>query len=296
MIAVSPAYHEFTKYDPETIATLSRQLDWSQQPSPFKTYPIGHLLPLKPHLTSPAVNPDSGERFLQRLSRLLHLSYGVTAIVPGDRPLFLRSVPSAGGLYPAELYVLSRGRAGLPAGIYNYQALDHALLKYWDECDWSTLSDACFLHPLLATAEVAIVVTAVFQRSAWRYEDRAYRRLCLDTGHLLGNIELSANMTGFRAASLGEFQDGPIERLLSLDEQQEGTLAVLPLQDLLASPSINRYLLERDDANFDRSFEELSSPPVRGEWLSYLHLHTRIAATETATQRTWTECLSLPET
>ncbi|MGK7910739.1 MAG: SagB/ThcOx family dehydrogenase [Synechococcus sp.] len=293
MIAVSPSYHEFTKYDPETIASLSRPLDWSQQPSPFKTYPIGHSLELKPHLSSPAVNPESGERFLQRLSRLLHLSYGVTAIIPRERPIFLRSAPSAGGLYPAEIYLVSKGRPGLPEGIYNYQVLDHALLKYWDDCDWSILSDACFSHPLLAASDAVIVLTAVFQRSAWRYEDRAYRRLCLDTGHLLGNIELSANMTGFRASSIGEFQDEPIERLLSLDERQEGTLALLPLQDLLVNPSIRRYRLNRDRVSSDASIDRPSTQPSRGEWLDFLHRHTRIAVDESAIQRTWQECPSI---
>ncbi|MEL7085330.1 MAG: SagB/ThcOx family dehydrogenase [Cyanobacteria bacterium J06597_1] len=301
MIAVSPAYHEFTKYDPETIATLSRQLDWSQQPSPFKTYPIGHSLELKPYLSSPAVNPGNGERLLQRLSRLLHLSYGVTAIVPSERPIVLRSAPSAGGLYPAELYVLSKGRPGLPQGIYNYQALDHALLKYWDECDWSTLSSACFSHPLFAMAEVAIVLTAIFHRSEWRYEDRAYRRLCLDTGHLLGNIELAANMTGFRASLIGEFQDAPIERMLSLNEQQEGTLAILPLQNLLVNPSLQRYRLDRVGTGVDHPLELSTAQPKRGEWLQVLHQHTRITPNTinpdiVAPQRTWQACPPLPDT
>ncbi|MEM9567917.1 MAG: SagB/ThcOx family dehydrogenase [Cyanobacteria bacterium P01_E01_bin.34] len=296
VIAVSPAYHEFTKYAPETLATLSRQLDWSQQPSPFKTYPIGHSLELKSYLSSPAANPGDGERFLQRLSRLLHLSYGVTAIVPSERPIILRSAPSAGGLYPAELYVLSQGNPGLPKGIYNYQALDHALLKYWDECNWSTLLSACFVHPLLATAKVALVLTAVFQRSAWRYEDRAYRRLCLDIGHLLGNVELAANMTGFRASLIGEFQDASIERLLSLDEQQEGTLAVLPLQDLLVSPSLQRYRLELAGIDGDGTYEQPTIQPKRGEWLQVLHQHTRISPEVTTPQRTWKVCPSLPNT
>lgn len=326
MIAVSPRYHEFTKYDPETIASLSRPLDWSQQPSPFKTYPIGHPLELKPYLSSPAVNPDSEGRFLQRFSRLLHLSYGVTAIIPSEPPIFMRSAPSAGGLYPAEIYVVSKGRAGLPKGLYNYQAIDHSLLKYWDDCDWTALSDACFAHPLLATSEVVIVLTAVFQRSAWRYEDRAYRRLCLDVGHLLGNVELAANMTGFRASLIGEFQDGPVEQLLTLDENKEGTLAVVPLQDLLVSPSIRRYRLNRESPSSEGSAGLSLSPelpfpePGRGKWLDCLHQHTRITsgtstagtsttgtseieqpgATQTGaeqaeTERTWQECLPLSD-
>ncbi|MGK7908052.1 MAG: SagB/ThcOx family dehydrogenase [Synechococcus sp.] len=300
---VSPAYHEFTKYDPETIATQGRQLDWSQQPQPYKTYPIGHRLELKPHLTLKKAESEASNRFLQRLSRLLQLSYGVTAVMPSDRPVYFRTAPSAGGLYPAELYVLSRGREELAAGVYNFQAIDHSLLKFWDECHWEDLASACFQHPQFETSSVVLVVTAVFFRSAWRYEDRAYRRLCLDSGHLLGNIELAANMTGFRAASIGEFRDDEIERLLSLDDREEGPLAILPLQDLLEQPSVKRYRLERE--LFAGEFDSPTEAVQRGEWLSYLHQHTRISAShpqsptssgESLTaSRFWTELPPFPE-
>ena len=293
MLIVSPAYHEFTKYDPNTIAAQSRQLDWSQQPNPFKIYPIGQRIELKPHLSSSGANPDSQERFLQRFSRLLHLSYGVTAILPGDRPIYFRSIPSAGGLYPAELYVLSRGSKGLPQGIYNYQAIDHSLLKIWDDCHWPRLSAACFDHPLFELTNVALVVTAVFYRSAWRYEDRAYRRLCLDSGHLLGSIELAANMTGFRASSIGEFLDAEIEHLLSLDDREEGPLVVLPLQDLLRVPAIERWRLDRDAVRAE--FEDPIESVERGEWLGYLHQHTRIVPEDSGPQRRWQKVPSLPE-
>ena len=305
---VSPAYHEFTKYDPDTIASQSRQLDWSQQPQPYKTYPFGQRLELKPHL-SPEKAGDINNRYLQRISRLMQLSYGVTAVMPGDRPIYFRTAPSAGGLYPAELYLLSRGNEALKAGIYNFQPIDRSLLRFWDECKWEELSSACFNHPQFESASIVLLVTAVFFRSAWRYEDRAYRRLCLDSGHLLGNIELAANMTGFRAASIGEFHDETIERLLSLDEREEGPLAILPMQDLLEQPSVNRYRLERESLT-----EELETTPdvlQRGEWLSYLHQHTRIGKSDssspkpqssnstssdsTKASRCWTERPPLPE-
>ncbi|WP_287129174.1 SagB/ThcOx family dehydrogenase [Candidatus Cyanaurora vandensis] len=215
-------YHEQTKYTPEGIARSARQLEWDQQPRPYKEFTTGQKLDLKPYLAEPE---STG---LHRLSRLLYLTYGVTAVVPyPNQPFYMRSAPSAGGLYPAEIYLVSRGGPALPAGIYNYQVLSHSLL-HWEQPVWSGLQQACFDHPAL-TGDLALVVTAVFARSAWRYADRAYRRICLDTGHLLGNLELAASLTGFTLQVCGGFQDEPLGHLLDLNPSEEAPLCVAAL-------------------------------------------------------------------
>ncbi|NEO28545.1 MAG: SagB/ThcOx family dehydrogenase, partial [Kamptonema sp. SIO4C4] len=70
-----------------------------------------------------------------------------------------------------------------------------------------------------------------YYRSAWRYEDRAYRRIFLDTGHLLGNIELAGAINGFRPCLIGGFQDKLMNQLLYLNEEEEGIMTVIPLLD-----------------------------------------------------------------
>lgn len=223
-------YHERTKYAPETLGQHSGSLDWSRQPEPFKTYPLGQVFPLKPFLNQ---GETAAAQYWQRLSRLLYCAYGVTAVVPyPDRPFLMRAAPSAGGLYPAEVYLLTRTDSLIPAGIYNYQVKDHALVQVWQSYLWSSLQEACLWHPALETTQVALIVTAVFYRSAWRYGDRAYRRICLDTGHVLGNIELAANINDFRAHLIGGFVDAQVNDLLYLDAAQEGALAVAALADL----------------------------------------------------------------
>jgi SagB-type dehydrogenase family enzyme len=297
--AVSQLYHQATKYHPETLAKQGRALDWEQQPDPYKHYFLGQTVLLKPYLSaarSPVVEDVTGDeseaamRQRQRLSRLLILSYGVTtAVAFSDRVLHLRAAPSAGGLYPAEVYVLSRGIEGLAAGLYNYQVKNHSLVRFWDECDWETLQQGCYQHPVWETTDVAIAVTAVFFRSAWRYEDRAYRRICLDTGHLLGNFELAGNLTGYRVTAIGEFCDDTIEKLLFLDRKTEGPLALLPLQDLERRQAIRRYRWQ------SQSLASPSVPPIPptlavGEWMPYLHEQTRRSAlTPTSDRWGWME-------
>jgi SagB-type dehydrogenase family enzyme len=233
--SIATHYHERTKYHPETIASKNRALDWENQPSPFKDYRIGQTIDLKPYLSDAIeIATDPTARNWQRLSRLLFCSYGLTAKLPGmGAPLYLRAAPSAGGLYPAEVYLISRGTPLLSAGLYNYQPQSHSLIHFWSSEVWSDLQAACFWHPTLENTQLAIAITAIFYRSAWRYEDRAYRRIFLDTGHLLGNIELASAINDYRPHLIGGFGDRTMNELLYLDSEQEGAIAVIPLADLL---------------------------------------------------------------
>ncbi|NER51079.1 MAG: SagB/ThcOx family dehydrogenase, partial [Symploca sp. SIO1A3] len=234
-LSIAQHYHERTKYDPETIANKNKRLDWENQPVPFKEYKVGANFDLKPYLQEDSQVADETGKTWQRLSQLLFLSYGVTAMLPTmmGPPLYLRTAPSAGGLYPAEVYLISRGTPLLPIGLYNYQCRTHSLVHFWENEVWSALQEACFWHPVLEKTQLAIITTAIFWRSAWRYEDRAYRRIFLDTGHLLGNIELAGALTSYRPHLIGGFADDKINDLLFLDSELEGAIAAIPLADQL---------------------------------------------------------------
>ncbi|MBC7970150.1 MAG: SagB/ThcOx family dehydrogenase [Verrucomicrobia bacterium] len=283
--SIAQHYHERTKYKPETINAKSQPLDWSQQPLPFKEYKIGASIDLKPYLNDDpnALDADPKGIWWQRLSRLLLCSYGLTGKVntPGA-PHYLRSAPSAGGLYPAELYLLSRGTPLLPAGLYNYQAYTHSLRHFWESDIWTKLQTACYWHPVLENTQLALVTTAVFLRSAWRYQDRAYRRLCLDTGHLLGNIELACALTDYRPHLIGGFIDEAMQQLLYLDAAQEGAIAILPLADLL---DVKQNLSLARTALPAATQHEYPSLPD-GQILSYLHQATQLPL-DTTTKVNW---------
>ena len=231
-MSIAEHYHERTKYDPKTIHAKSQALNWEEQPIPFKSYRFGTSFDLKPYLSEDS-DQDPETIWWQRLSKLLVCSYGLTGAIPTNgEPHYLRSSPSAGGLYPAEVYLISRGTPYLPAGLYNYQSKTHTLINFWQNEVWTALQSACFWNPVLEDTQLAIVVSAVFFRSEWRYQDRAYRRIFLDAGHLLGNIELACALTDFRPHLVGGFADEAIDQLLYFDPDQEGTIAVLPIADL----------------------------------------------------------------
>ncbi|MDC0832512.1 SagB/ThcOx family dehydrogenase [Geitlerinema sp. CS-897] len=262
--SIAQHYHERTKYHPETIGQKVPNIDWDRPPVPFKDYKLGTSIDMTPYS-----NDDASEENWQRLSRLLYCTYGVTARIPtlSHDDLLLRAAPSAGGLYPAEVYLISRGISELPPGLYNYQSRDRSLLCFWDSNPWDDLQKSCFWHPALETTRLAIVTTAVFFRSAWRYQDRAYRRIHLDTGHVLGNLELAAAFTDYRPHLIGGFCDEAVDRLLYLDPEEEGAIAVIPLADLRDREQHLPHYPAALPSKTDRDYPELED----GTLLHYLH-------------------------
>ncbi|MCW6035941.1 SagB/ThcOx family dehydrogenase [Spirulina subsalsa FACHB-351] len=279
MSSIASHYHERTKYAPDTIATKSQGLDWSKQPSPFKEYKLGKTLDLKPYLGKEALENLTPEAIAwRRLSQMLYCTYGITAKMATlmGPPVYLRAAPSAGGLYPAELYLISRGTALLPPGLYNYQPQNHALLQFWDEAVWANLEQACFEPEILKQVDLALITSAIFYRSAWRYEDRAYRRIFLDTGHLLGNLELAGAINQFHPCLLGGFNDQAMNELLYLDTEQEGVMTVIPLTD--STPSPESYLTALPSPiHSDYALVQ------DGELLNYFHQATQITQFQTPT-------------
>lgn len=274
-LSIAQHYHERTKYSPETLGGKNKQLDWEQQPVPFKDYKIGVSFDLKVYLKDSisTSNPSPETRKWQRLSHLLFCSYGLTAkILTFGGVHYLRTAPSAGGLYPAEIYLISRGGDILPPGLYNYQPLTHSLLQFWQNDVWSKLQSACFFHPILAETDLVIALSAVFFRSAWRYEDRAYRRIFLDTGHLLGNIELAASLNHYRAHLIGGFADQSLNELLYLDSEKEGVISLVGLTDQSANLNPFPQMLTALPSPITTDYPSIPD----GELLSYLHQATVI--------------------
>jgi SagB-type dehydrogenase family enzyme len=241
MPSAAEFYHEATKYTPESLAAHRPAIDWAHPPLPFKPYTAGQRVDLAQYL--PFAELDRAEdvqeewealtfeeRSLAALSHLLYFSNGVTAIMPHpEREFLMRAAPSAGGLYPTEIYVATHGYPGLPDGLYNYQVRQHELIGFWQGDVQSRLRDVSFAHPAVAASDLVVIFTGVFFRSAWRYQDRAYRRILLDTGHVWGNTAMMAPFLGREAFPIGGFHDDALEDLLFLERGVESGLMLLAL-------------------------------------------------------------------
>ncbi|MEB3188056.1 MAG: SagB/ThcOx family dehydrogenase [bacterium] len=283
--SIAEAYHELTKYTPLSIQQQPR-IDWSNPPVPFKAYPHAESIDLSPYLNdlerprhpetrARLAGRSAEERDLAALSHLLYRTNGVTAVVPyPERPLYLRAAPSAGGLYPTEVYVVAQGHSALPDGLYNLDVREHVLRRFWSGPVMDRLSEACFEHPALQGADLALILTAEFFRSSWRYQDRAYRRICLDTGHVTGNLALAAPWSGRRAITIGSFVDTALSDLLFLERDGEEALVVvaLPRADRLPES------LAAMPAPVPSQVSTLTGPIPTGQRNTAIHRASRIEA------------------
>lgn len=234
-------YHELTKYSEQELLQNPRQLDWSTKPSVYKELVSERKVDLTPFLPF-SRNPFTGAPLepspvrqgdpvgLAQISRLLYFTYGITAVVKSPQEAHaLRAAPSAGALYPAEIYVATRGVEGVPDGVHDYQVRDHSLVTLWDGDFWSEFQRYAYGHEAIEKSNLLVIFSAVFFRSSWRYEERAYRRILLDTGHALGNLEAYAPLEHLRVYPVSGFCDSALNGALFLDPNDEGVLMVCAL-------------------------------------------------------------------
>jgi len=231
--SLSERYQEATKYTPQSVQQPTA-LDFSTQPSAFKDWHQARRMVLEGGPGSLAT-PSPGRLDAVRLGRLLHHTYGVTLVreFPG-MTMHYRAAPSAGGLYPTDLYVAVREIEGIPDGIHAYDARDHSLVLCWEGNFWPDLAATALGHPAIDRARAVLLGTGVWERSTWRYGDRGYRRVLLDTGHVFGNAVLASVPDGLCVVPIPYFIDEGISNLLLIDDEREGALllgAVLQAED-----------------------------------------------------------------
>ncbi|MGE4619145.1 MAG: SagB/ThcOx family dehydrogenase [Planctomycetota bacterium] len=238
--SVAEWYHEETKYIPQTIGLLPGP-DFDEQPLPWKDWHSREPIDLVPYLPfaefplgpSPDQEPlarESLSEFVGALSRVLYFTNGATGILESpDGHQIYRASPSAGALYPTEITLALRGIRGLEDGLFAYSVLHHQLVPLFEGNAVPGIASACWDHPAFDGIHVVAILSAVWQRSRWRYHDRAYRRILLDTGHVLGNLVHAAWQEGLQAVPLAGFEDSVLQNLLFIDEKEEGALVVVPL-------------------------------------------------------------------
>ena len=185
-----------------------------------------------------------------QLGALLHWSYGILGVTELGHEFCERPVPSGGGLYPLELYVLAQHVDGLDGGVHHYVPLGHRLELVRPDPLPTMLTAEMFLgQPYLIDAAAVIVITAVVERSLWKYEDRGYRYILLEAGHVAQSINLCAEGLGLGSLNLGGFLDEDVMSLLKLDADHEIVLyAVAVGRPRTADRAERRFPPESDQA------------------------------------------------
>jgi len=138
-----------------------------------------------------------------------------------------RPSPSAGGLYPLELYVATQAVEGLVDGLYHYDARAHQLELRESRLLHPELADMTLGQDVIPYANLVIVISAIFQRTLWKYGARGYRYVWLDAGHLGQNLYLVATALRLGPVSIGGFFDEELNRLLGLPLGEEEAIYLM---------------------------------------------------------------------
>lgn len=163
----------------------------------------------------------------EALSWVLDLSYGVTSeSAHGGFVQRYRAAPSAGALYPAEIYLYARNVVGLPQGLYHYSPVKRAVARICAGDLTADVRAACARQDYVRQAAVTIFITGVFERTRRKYGERGYRYALLDIGHLGQNLCLAATAAGVAIMTTCGFFDDDVNRLLGVDGLDEAAAYV----------------------------------------------------------------------
>jgi SagB-type dehydrogenase family enzyme len=158
---------------------------------------------------------------LAEVAQLLWAAQGVTSRDGG------RAAPSAGALYPLELYLVAGNVDTLPAGLYHYQPGGHRLRRVADGDLRKPLAEAALDQSWVRRAPAVIVIAGVYERSAKKYGERARRYTRIETGHAAQNVYLQAVALGLGTVIVGAFEDDEVRQVLGLPADQ-APLALMP--------------------------------------------------------------------
>lgn len=157
----------------------------------------------------------AGSITLAQAGRLLWAAQGVTGL--GG----FRTAPSAGALYPLEVYLVVGDVDTLTPGVYKYQPEKHALVKTADGDRRAGLAAAALGQHWLQQASGIIAVSAVYARTTRRYGDRGVRYVHMEAGHVGQNVSLEAVALGMGATMVAAFDDAEVKRVLELPKDEE---------------------------------------------------------------------------
>ena len=156
---------------------------------------------------------------LQQISQLLWAAQGITL---EKEPYNLRTTPSAGALYPMEIYLLTKN------GLFRYLPNGHKLEPLSEQDLRGGLAVSSLGQVAINQAPVNIVICAVYSRLASKYGQRGIRYAHIEVGHIAQNIHLQSVALGLSSVPIGAFNDEEVKKILSLPANHE-PLYIIPV-------------------------------------------------------------------
>jgi SagB-type dehydrogenase family enzyme len=159
---------------------------------------------------------------LSAVSQLLWAAQGIT------HPDGMRTAPSAGALYPLEVYLVAGAVMGLEPGVYHYQPSRHQLVLVTEGDVRVGVARAALGQDWISEAPAILVLGAVYERTERKYRQRTARYVHIESGHAAQNVYLQAEALGLGTTIVGAFHDGDLTRVVGLPGRVK-PLALLPV-------------------------------------------------------------------
>ncbi|HHS93150.1 MAG TPA: SagB/ThcOx family dehydrogenase [Campylobacterales bacterium] len=225
-----PLFHQQTKHSFMSIRKNSFFLDWRTQPTTYKTYPhFQQRFKIENYEELEGLNLISGITFEKEYP---------------EGKYYLRTVPSAGALFPCEVYVQIRGIKGIISGVYHYES-KRGILTLLHEIESDGVES--YFPSKTKQKGFLFLISAIYFRSSWKYRNRSIRYIFLDAGHQLGTIYTALCVMGQESNFIFDFDK------LSLNE----TFGFREDEMFLASVSSSQTT-QRETAKLKQSFPYVS--------------------------------------
>jgi SagB-type dehydrogenase family enzyme len=159
---------------------------------------------------------------LEQVSQLLWAAQG--EVSTGGH----RTAPSAGALYPLEVYLAAGKVSDLAAGVYRYRPAEHRLALVAAGDLRRDFAAAALHQGWIETAAAVVVIAAAERRTTGKYGERGVRYVQLEAGHAAQNVLLQAVAVGAGATVVGAFSDDAVHALAGL-KKDERALYLIPV-------------------------------------------------------------------
>lgn len=163
-----------------------------------------------------------GPLTVAEIGQLLWAAQGTT------HPKGLHTAPSAGALYPLEIYLVAGRVDGLSAGIYAYDPAAHALKPVAEGDKRAEIARGAFRQMWIKDAPAIFLIAAVFSRTTIKYGKRGNRYVHMEAGHAGQNIALQAVALGLGSTIVGAFDDVRIKAVTGLGREEQ-PLTLIPV-------------------------------------------------------------------
>lgn len=232
MEAVGDIFQQKTKYIRNQMS--GHRIDLSSRPALYKQYPESEKITLpafelseKLALVDVIKKRKSIREFIDKpVSKedLSYLLWSCTGIVRKEYGYQFRTAPSAGALYPIETYLVVNNVEELQEGIYHYDIRGHELEVLKKGSFGEAVCKAALDQVMCAEAAVVFIWSAIFDRSKFKYGQRAYRYIYLDAGHIAENLALAAVSIGLGSCQIGALYDEEVNDLIDIDGIKESVV------------------------------------------------------------------------